>query len=101
MIYLPILGAAALAGGTIIEKIILKNKKVAVKLYLVAGFLAVIIAMLPFVYFFWKLDSQAFALKNIIIFALIVIFSIIANLFFIISHQTLKPPSINIFCPVI
>jgi len=81
MIYIPILGALALATLTLMEKLILRKKKVDTKTFITASFLATIIAMLPFIYFFWKLDSQALALKNLFIFALIIISSIIANLF--------------------
>jgi len=78
--YLPILGAVALASGTILEKIVLREKKIGIKLYQTSSFLAIVLVMLPFVYFFWKLDSGALELKNIFIFALVIFFSIIANL---------------------
>ena len=81
MIYLPILGALGLATGTILEKIVLRKKKINIKLYQTAGFLAVVLAMLPFIYFFWKMDSQALELKNILIFSGVIVSSIIANLF--------------------
>lgn len=78
--YLPIFGAVAMASGTILEKIVLRKKKIDVKLYQVAGFLAIVLVMVPFIYFFWKLDPLAWELKNIFIFTLVVFFSIIANL---------------------
>jgi len=78
--YLPILGAIALASGTILERIILRKRKVDIKLYQTAGFLAIVLVMIPFIYFFWKLDPAALELKNIIIFSIVVLFSIIANL---------------------
>ena len=78
--YLPVLGAIALASGTILERIILRKRKVDIKLYQTAGFLAIVLAMIPFIYFFWKLDPAALELKNIIIFSIVVLFSIIANL---------------------
>ena len=81
MIYFPILGALALASGTILQKIVLRKRKISIKFYQTAEFLAIVLAMLPFIYFFWKMDSQAFELKNILIFSLIILFSIIANLF--------------------
>lgn len=81
MIELPILGALALATGTILQKSILKNKKINIKLYHVLEFAAILIVMLPFIYFFWKLDAKALQLKNILIFVAVIIFSIIANLF--------------------
>jgi len=81
MIYLPILAALALASGTILQKMILKRKKIDIKFYQTVEFLAIVLAMLPFIYFFWRLDSQAFQIKNLFIFALVIIFSIAANLF--------------------
>jgi drug/metabolite transporter (DMT)-like permease len=78
--YLPILGAIALAGGTILERVVLRMKKVGVELYQTASFLAIVISMLPLLYFFWRLDSGAMEPKNIVIFFLVVFFSTIANL---------------------
>jgi len=78
--YLPILGAIALASGTILERVVLRKRKINIKLYQTAAFLAIILVMIPFVFFFWKLDSMAFELKNILIFSLVILFSIIANL---------------------
>lgn len=79
--YIPILGAIALASGTILEKIVLKQKQMNIKLYQTAMFLAAVLLMAPFIYFFWKMDIQAFELKNILIFCAVIITSIIANLF--------------------
>ncbi len=78
--YLPVLGAIALAGGTILERIVLRMKKVGVELYQTASFLAIVTSMLPLLYFFWKLDSGTMEPKNIVIFFLVVFFSTIANL---------------------
>ncbi len=80
-IIIPILGALALGAGTIFEKIILKKKKIGIKLYQTASFLAIALAIIPFLFFFWKLDAGAFKLKNILIFVGIIASSIIANLF--------------------
>ena len=55
-------------------------KKIDIKFYQTARFFSIIIATLPFIYFFWRVDSGAFQLKNILIFAGIILFSIIANL---------------------
>ena len=90
MFYLPIIGALALASGTIIQKVVLRKKKIGVKTYVSAEFLAIVLAMLPFIYFFWKLDSPAYELKNIFIFLLIVLFSIFANLFNVFSMKSEK-----------
>ncbi len=80
MIYFPILGAIALATGTMLEKAVLIRKKVNIELYQTASFLAIIIVMVPLLYFFWRLDPQALEPANIFVFSLIVIFSTIANL---------------------
>ncbi len=81
MIYLPVIGAVSLASGIILEKLVLKKKKIDIKLYQTASFLAIVLVMLPLIYFFWGLDSQAFTPWNIFIFALVILFSLIANLF--------------------
>ena len=81
MIYLPILGALALATGTILEKIVLVKKKIDIRLYQTVSFFAIILSMLPFIYFFWRMDAQAFEPKNLFIFLLVIITSVIANLF--------------------
>jgi drug/metabolite transporter (DMT)-like permease len=78
--YLPVLGAVAIAGGTILERLVLRKKKIDIKLYQTAAFLAIVISLLPLIYFFWKLDAAAWQLNNVIIFLLVVFFSIIANL---------------------
>jgi len=82
MIYIPVLGALAYAAGTIFQKLIIRKKKIDTKLYQNAEFLAIVISILPFIYFFWRLDSSALGTKNIIIFALVVLFSFLANLFY-------------------
>jgi drug/metabolite transporter (DMT)-like permease len=87
MIEIPILGALALSVGTILQKTVLNKKKINIKLYQVAEFLAIIIAILPFVYFFWKFDTQALQLKNVLIFSSIIFFSITANLFMFYSMK--------------
>ena len=95
MIYIPILGAFALGAGTILDKFNLRNKKIGIKLYQVASFLALILVMLPLIYFFWKLDSGAFELKNILIFVGIIISATIANLFIYYSERGAKITSIE------
>lgn len=81
MVYIPILGALALATGTVLQKVVLRRKKIDIKLYQVLEFLAIVIVMLPFIYFFWKFDTQALELKNVLIFGSVILFSIIANIF--------------------
>jgi uncharacterized membrane protein len=78
--YIPILGALALSIGTVLERVILKIKKIDIKFYQTASFFAIMLASLPFIYFFWRIDSGAFQLKNILVFIGVVVFSITANL---------------------
>jgi drug/metabolite transporter (DMT)-like permease len=78
--YLPVIGAMALAGGTILERIVLRKRKVDINLYQTASFLAIVLCLLPLIYFFWKMEPGAFQAKNIFFLSLVVIFSIIANL---------------------
>ena len=80
MIEIPILGALALAIGTILQRVVLMKKKITIKLYQVLEFLALVLVMLPLVYFFWKLDPEALQLRNVLIFGSVILFSIIANL---------------------
>jgi drug/metabolite transporter (DMT)-like permease len=80
-LYIPIIGALALAGGTILQKIILRKKKINIKLYQTLEFLALVLVMIPFIYFFWKFDAEALQLRNILIFSSVILFSITANLF--------------------
>ncbi|MEN7981849.1 MAG: DMT family transporter [Nanoarchaeota archaeon] len=81
MIYIPVLGAMALASGIILQKIVLKRKRIDIKLYQTLEFFAIVLVMLPLIYFFWKLDAEALQMKNIFIFSLVILFSIAANLF--------------------
>jgi len=81
MYYIPFLGALALGAGTILEKIVLRKRKVNIKLYQTAGFLGIVLVMLPFIYFFWKLTPEALEMKNIFIFSLVILFSLVANMF--------------------
>jgi drug/metabolite transporter (DMT)-like permease len=85
MIYIPFIGALALGGATVLEKIILKKKSMDTKLYQTASFFAILIAMLPLVFFFWKLDQGAFITKNILIFLGVIASSVTANLFYLYS----------------
>src|SRR3989344_1226809 len=78
--YFPVLGALALAAGTILERLVLKKRKVDIKLYQVASFLAIVVSMLPLIYFFWRIDAPALEIKNIIDLLAVVLFSIFANL---------------------
>lgn len=86
MIYLPILGAVVLATITILEKIVLKRKKINIRLMQTAGFFSAVVVMIPFLYFFGNIDySNALLLKNIFIFIFIILFSLVANLLYFYS----------------
>ncbi len=85
MITIPILGALALGTGTVLEKLLLRKKKVGVKLYQTGSFLAISLLMLPLLYFFWRLDSGAFEIKNILIFLGVIASAVLANFFYLYS----------------
>jgi drug/metabolite transporter (DMT)-like permease len=97
MIYLPIIGAFLEAAGMTIEKILLKNRIFNYKNYTVYGFLAIIIAMLPLIFFFWKISPEAYLLKNLFVFFLIIFFSILANLF---TFVALKRENLSVLEPI-
>lgn len=97
MIFVPILGALLEGVGTIIDKKILKNPKINFKNYVVYGFLAIILVMLPFIYFLWELKSEAFQLINLLIFGLIVLTSIFANL---LMYYSLKRKNVTAIEPI-
>ena len=80
MIWIPFAGAVAEGAGTILEKRILKRKEIGYKDYTVWGFLAIALVAIPLLFFFWQVDAQAFELKNILIFAFVIVMSIAANL---------------------
>lgn len=81
MYWIPIIGAMLVAGGNVLERFTLRRKEVDMKSYQVAIFLALVAIMLPFIYFFWRLDSAALSTGNILIFLFVVFFSVIANIF--------------------
>jgi len=75
------LGALMLAGETVLERMVLKRKEVEVNFYQTFVFLSAIIVMLPFLYFFWKTNPLALQAHNILIFAVVIFFATIGNLF--------------------
>ncbi|MBT4376809.1 DMT family transporter [archaeon] len=79
--YLPIFGSFALAVGTILERVVLKHKKMNIKVYHVTSFAALTLLLIPLIFFFWRSTPKALELKNILIFGLIIILSICANMF--------------------
>jgi len=91
MYHIPIIGAALEGVGMVIEKKILRKPKVNYKNYTVYGFLALVLIMLPLIFFFWKIDPQAYKPINLLIFLSIILFSIIANLliFYSLKRETL------------
>jgi len=97
MIQLPIIGAFLEATGTLIEKKILKNKKISSSTYTTFSFLAIVLVMLPFIWFFWSANSQALKPGNLILFALVIISAIIGNL---LTYYSLKREKISEFEPI-
>ncbi len=91
MYHIPIIGAFLEGVGMTIEKKILKKAHINYKNYTVYGFLALVLIMLPLIYFFWKIDAEAYKLINILIFLSVILFSIIANLliFYSLKRETL------------
>ena len=59
MIYIPIIGALSLAVSSLLEKIILKSREIKPQNLIVALFAIAILFMLPFMFFFWKIDPLA------------------------------------------
>jgi len=85
IIYLPLFGAFLEGVGVTLQKKILRKHQINSKNYIVYGFLAIVLVMLPFSYFFWNLKPEATELLNVGILLVIVILSIIANLLIIYS----------------
>ena len=80
MIYLPVIGAIALATLTIMEKVVLRKRKIDTKLFQTATFFAAVLVMIPLMFWFWKLESPALELNNILIFIGVIIASFFANI---------------------
>jgi len=80
MFYIPILGAFLEATGMIMEKEVIRKKNMNYKNYTVYGFLAIVVAIIPFLFFFWKVTPEAFELKNLIVLFLVIISALFANL---------------------
>ncbi len=78
---IPVVAAFFAGIATTLEKFVLRVRKIDFRFYQVLSFLAISLVMLPFILFFFKMDFQALEIKNIIIFLLVVIFSILANFF--------------------
>jgi len=95
MIQIPLLSALALSAGTVLEKIILRKKNMDIKSYQTISFFAIVLLMLPLLYFFWRLDSEALTLKNILIFFSIIVVSLLANMFSFYSLKGAKVTSLE------
>jgi drug/metabolite transporter (DMT)-like permease len=97
MVYLPIVGAFLEAVGMILEKKILKRKNFDFRNYTTYEFLAIVVVMLPMLYFVWGVDAAALEWKNLAIFLAVVLISVLANL---LIFYSLKREKITEFEPV-
>ena len=97
MFYIPVIGAFLESVGMIVEKKTLKKKNINFKNYTVYSFFAIVLVLIPFLFFTWRLDPAAFQLKNLIIFFAIAIIALLANLFIFYS---LKRETLCEFEPV-
>jgi len=103
MIWIPFAGALSEATGVVLEKKVLRKKYINFKNYSVASFLAIVIAMLPLIYFFWRISPEAGELKNILIFAFVIASSVIANILIFYSlkkEQITEIEPIRLFQPL-
>ncbi len=87
MVYIPLIGALAMGAGTVLERVILKHKKIEIKLYQVLSFLSVCLVMAPFLYFLWRVEEEAFQLKNLVILLGVIVCAMLANY---IAYYSLK-----------
>ena len=87
MVLAQIFGAFSMATATILEKIVLRKKSIKIMQFQFLEFLSIVLASIPFLFFFWRIDEEAFQLKNILLLLLVVGLSLIANYF---SFSSLK-----------
>lgn len=80
MYYIPLIGSVLEGAGTIIDKTIVIKHKINYKNYMVYGFLALVLVMLPLIFFFWEIKPEAYSILNLLIFMSVVLFSILANI---------------------
>ena len=78
---LPIFGAFLEATGAILVKKIINKHGINFRNYIVYIFFSIVLISLPLLFFFWKVESGALDLPNLILLASIVIISIFANFF--------------------
>ena len=86
-IFIPfaLAGGVSEASGRVIEKNILSKEKLDIKSYIVYSFLIISLIMIPLLFFFGSISSQALTTKNIILLVLVILASVIANLFILFS----------------
>jgi len=89
---LPFIGVLGLATGTIWEKFLLRTRKISFQAFHVLGFLAIVLILLPLMFFLGKVHPNAFTELNLAILVLVVIFSTLANLFayYSIKHEKIS-----------
>lgn len=80
MIYLPFIGALAEGAIAILEKKVLRKRKVDFKHFTVFVFFTAMVLMIPLMFFFWDVKPEAYSFFNLIILGGIVILAVIANL---------------------
>lgn len=97
MFYIPILGALLEATGMLIEKKIIRKKNMNYKNYTVYGFIAIVVLIIPFLFFFWKLAPEALQLRNLLIFLAVIISALFAN---ILIFYSLKRETLSEFEPI-
>jgi drug/metabolite transporter (DMT)-like permease len=92
MVLAQIFGSFAMAGGTILEKMVLNKKSIKIMQFQFMQFLSIILASIPFLFFFWGVNQEALQIKNLLILFLVIGLSLIANYF---SFAALKGPKLS------
>ena len=95
--YLPIIGAFLEAAGMILEKRVLKSRKLDYRNYTVFGFLGILLVMAPFLYWIWRIDSSFWNVWPMLTFSFVVITALAANL---LIFYSLKRENIGEFEPL-
>jgi drug/metabolite transporter (DMT)-like permease len=95
MIILPFFGALLEALCMTIEKKVLRKHKMDYRNYSVYGFLAMVLVMIPFIFFFWRVDIGALKLTSILIFLSVIGISVLANIFGLYSLKREKVTEIE------
>ncbi len=95
--YLPIIGAFLEATGMIIEKNVLRSRKLTYKNYTVFVFLGIVLITLPFLYWIWRIDAAFWNIYNVFLFSIVIITALVANL---LTFYSLKRENIGEFEPL-